>query len=509
MKVATAAQIRELERLTFERGTPSLTLMENAAAAVRDVITRTRKPGRAAILCGAGNNGGDGFAVARLLKAAGWQTVVYTFGDAAKYSDDTRINRERWDGEVRTVPDEDIARADCIVEAICGIGFRGSLEGDMKTAVEYANRRTGLNAPLRVAVDIPAGVQADTGRVEGVVFDAGITVTFTLPKPGLFLLPGALYCGHVLTANVGVPVELVAKLPSPFSTGDRMFADAVMPIRRKDAHKADFGRLLVVGGSADYPGAVCFTTNAAVRMGAGLVTCAVPRCLYPIVAPKFMEAMPRRMPQDKAGRFSPAALPALLTLQGVSQATVIGPGLGRSDALTELVAAYLRGGQCPAVVDADGIFALAAHMDVLRGLARPVVLTPHDGEFARMTGGNPPPAGGIERLETARAFARIYRCVLVLKGHRTITAAPDGRVIVNTSGNPGMAKGGSGDVLAGIIGALLCQGLEPFLAASVGVYLHGAVGDVCANGIGEYGMTPSDMIAALPQVTKKYNNRVW
>lgn len=509
MKVCSAAEIRAIEKIAIEeRGIPSLTLMEHAAAAVRDAVLSSKRK-TVAILCGPGKNGGDGFAAAKMLADAGLSVLVYALGSPDGRAEETQHYAALYTGEVRTRPDADLLRVDAIVDALFGVGFHGALAGDFHAAVELANRRRGLAAPLRVAVDVPSGVNADSGEVEGIAFDAALTVTFTLPKAGLYLLPGTLYAGRVVTANVGIPLELLGGVQSPFGTIDRVMADMAMPIRRADAHKGDFGRLLVVGGSAEYPGAVGFAANAAVRTGAGLVTAAVPSGLYPIVAPKFAEAMPRRMPEDAGGRFASEALPGLLTLQDASQAVVIGPGLGRSDALNAMIPALLAPGKCPVVVDADGIFALAAHMDVLQALSRAVILTPHDGEFARLTGGRFPPPGGLPRIECAREFAKTHRCLLVLKGHRTIVAAPDGHVFVNTTGNPGMARGGSGDVLAGMIGALLAQGLSPIHAAALGVFFHGSSGDLCANTIGEYGMTPTDMIAHIPAVLKRYNGRAW
>ena len=508
MKIASAEQIRKLEQDAISMGAvTSLGMMEKAAKAVTNTALAARKR-RAVVLCGTGKNGGDGFAIARLLAEGGMNVCVYALGDPEKRAEETVYQAEMWKGEVRTQPDVDIAFAEIIIDALFGIGFHGKLEGDFERAVKFANSRRGSGAPFRIAVDIPSGVNADTGAVDGEAFRAAVTVTFTLPKPGQSLLPGAEYCGRVIPADVGIPPKMLMPLISPFGTADRLFADRAMPLRPVTAHKGDFGRVLVIGGSVDYPGAPAFTANAAVRTGAGLVTAAVPLALYPIMAQKLAEAMPRRMPMDKAGRFAKESLPALLTLQGSATATVLGPGLGRSDILNELVRALLLGGQSPIVVDADGIFALAQHKDVLQVLRRPVILTPHDGEFARLLGENPPSAG-MERLECAREFAKANRCILVLKGYRTITAAPDGRVYVNTTGNPGMAKGGSGDVLAGMIGAFCAQRIDPFIAATLGVYFHGLAGDICANGIGEYGMTPSDMIGAIPAALKRYNSRTW
>ena len=515
MRVASAAQMREIERIAIEsRGIPSLDLMERAATAVTNTVMRTmaakkiEKP-TVCILCGTGKNGGDGFAIARLLSDAGVKVRVYAVGEDEKRAEDTAANAARFTGEVRRKPDNGVFKADCIIDALFGIGFHGELTGDARTLVELANSRHGVSAPLRVAVDIPSGVNADTGAVEGVAFNAGITVTFTLPKPGLYLLPGAKYAGSVLIANIGIPADIFPAFQPPFIALDRSVCDTIIPTRPADAHKGHFGRVLLIGGSAEYPGAPVMAANAAVRSGAGLVTAAVPSSIYPIVSSKLTEAMPRRMVQDKAGRLSPGSLAALLTLQAGSQAVLFGPGLGRSDTMPALAEALLRGGLSPMILDADGLNAVSAHMDMLSTIKRPLILTPHDGEFARLNGGAAAPADGPARLDRARAFAVQYHCILVLKGHRTIIASPDGRLFVNTNGNPGMAKGGSGDVLAGMIAAFAAQGIDPFLAAAAGVFFHGAAGDACANSIGEYGMTPTDIVNAIPATLRRYNSRAW
>jgi len=258
LKVATAEQIRELEQDVFDRKiADSLTLMERAAKAVVQTVL-TLKKRKAVVLCGTGKNGGDGFAVARLLKEAGMEVCVYALGNPEKRAQETIHQAELWTGEVRTEPDFSIGMAEVIIDALFGIGFHGKLEGDFEKAVHIANMRKGPLGALRVAVDIPSGINADTGAVEGEAFHAAITVTFTLPKPGMYLLPAATYCGRIVTAAVGVPVDKILALKSDFETTERLFADRMMPLRPEAAHKGDFGRLLVIGGSLDYPGAPSF-----------------------------------------------------------------------------------------------------------------------------------------------------------------------------------------------------------------------------------------------------------
>lgn len=270
----------------------------------------------------------------------------------------------------------------------------------------------------------------------------------------------------------------------------------LLPRRAPETHKNDYGRVLAVCGCRGYTGAAYFAAQGAVRMGSGVVTLAVPEAIYPILAVKLNEPVVRPMPADETGKFSAAAADELLALAARADALLIGSGLGRSAALDDLVRELIRTARCPMVIDADGINALAGHKDVLREAGGPCILTPHKGEFQRLSGAAP-----AEADAAAKSFAMETGCVLLLKSHRTLISASDGRQMRNTTGNPGMAKGGSGDVLAGMLLSLLGQGLDAFDAACAGAWLHGAAGDRCAAEMGEYGMTPTDMLEALPYVT--------
>lgn len=269
-----------------------------------------------------------------------------------------------------------------------------------------------------------------------------------------------------------------------------------LPARQAETNKNDYGRVLAVCGCRGYTGAAYFAAQAAVRMGSGVVTLAVPEAVYPILAVKLNEPVVRPLPGDGEGKFARAALEELQALASRADALLVGSGLGRSEALDEIVFSLIRTSTCPMVVDADGINALAGHIDILRQAGAPVILTPHKGEFARVSGVAPAQAD-----EAALEFAQRTGCVLLLKSHRTLITAPDGRQARNTTGNPGMAKGGSGDVLAGMLLSLLGQGVPPFEAACAGAWLHGAAGDLCAAACGEYGMTPGDMLGMLPRAT--------
>ncbi len=275
--------------------------------------------------------------------------------------------------------------------------------------------------------------------------------------------------------------------------------DVSLPRRDRNAHKGDFGRVVILGGSVGYSGAPVLAARGAVRSGAGLVTVLVPEPVWPVAAAKLNCAMPWPLPAEGDGTLSAAALPAALEKLAMADAALMGPGLGRGEGAASTVRALAGELKCPLVLDADGINALKGHIDVLDSRAgRLTVLTPHDGEFARLAGGPP----GEDRVAAARRFAAGHGCVLVLKGHRTVTAFPDGEVFVNTSGNPGMAKGGSGDVLAGMLLGLLGQGFPPKQAAPWAVWLHGAAGDLAAAALGEYAMTPADLVDFLPQIMK-------
>lgn len=284
---------------------------------------------------------------------------------------------------------------------------------------------------------------------------------------------------------------------------DQAYVDGILPRRKPDADKNAFGRVLCVCGSAGYTGAAYFAAQGAVRMGSGVVTLATPEKAWPVLAVKLNEPVVRPMPCGTDGMLSREALPVLTALAARADAVLIGCGLGLSDAVTEIVCALLQGAKCPVVLDADGINALSAHKDVLQQTAQPVVLTPHAAEFERLSGIKQPDT------ESLSGFAQENRCILLYKGHRTRIFAPDGRMYRNHSGNPGMAKGGSGDVLAGMLVSLCGQGISPVQAACAAAWLHGRAGDLAANRLSEYGMTPGDMLQYLPELLKRYNTREW
>ena len=505
MILRNSKTMRELDNAAIVRaGIPSIQLMKNAAEHLATVAAdMAGENRRAVIFCGSGNNGGDGIAAAILLVRAGFAVRVYLVGSREKMTPDTREMERLFVELGGTVYDftsgtagleRELASAGVTIDAMFGIGLRSELRG---LPLEAARLMNATPSPI-LAADIPSGVEADTGRVLGYAVNAAVTVTFTSAKPGHFAEPGCLWCGEVLVRDIGIPSGLMPDADT-FSIGP---AEAALPRRPRISHKGTFGRLLVVGGSTGLTGAPSFASRAAIRSGAGLVYIGVPRDIYDITAVKNDEAMPFPLASDADGRISREAYPVIRKRLEEMNAAVIGPGLGRSADLKLIVRELVREAAVPLILDADALDAVADEISVLREAKHPVVLTPHEGEFARLGGD----ISNGDRIGAAREFAAQNHCVLVLKGHRTICAFPDGEVYITTTGNPGMATGGTGDVLAGMIGALLCQ-LPLKRAVITAVWLHGAAGDVCAAKLGEYSMTPGDIIDMLPEILKKQTER--
>ena len=477
MKAADAAAIGE-------RGIDSLLLMERAAGALceaaEELLGERR---RAAVFCGPGNNGGDGVAAARLLRERGVEVRAWLVGDRAKMTADTRSMEARLraaGGELERFDPEDgeiaawIGEAGVIVDALFGVGLSRPLAGDALSAVRLINRS---NAPV-AAADIASGVSADNGRILGEAVRADCTVTFSRGKPGHFIEPGCVCCGELRIVDIGIPRDLVRQ------SGCGIHAvhgeDVRLPARDPLSHKGDHGKLLILGGSVPYTGAPTLCARAAVRAGAGLVYLGVPAEIYEITAIKNDEAMPfPRTEESVAERIAQCGV------------CVIGPGMGGSEDACALTARVLREFSGPVVADADALWAVSQEPAILEAAHRCPVLTPHEGEFARLLG-----RPVTDRLGDALGYAQEHGCIVVLKGHRTICAFPDGEAHVIDAGNPGMAKGGSGDVLAGVIGAMLGQ-MPQRQAVITACWLHARAGDIAAARCGEYAVKAGDIINML------------
>lgn len=511
MKIVTAPTMQELDKRTIaEFGTPGLELMENAGRSCADVICREfgrRGPGRVLILAGKGNNGGDGHVIARLLRDRGWDVRVVLLAERSQIKGDAAANLERLPpGMVTSCTEEgrlagacgDLGRADLIVDALLGTGLTGQVDGLYREAVELMN---GSGRPV-LAVDIPSGVHGTTGQILGCAVRAQITVTFAMAKLGHVLYPGAELPGRLIVTEIGIPPSLMERAPGydflvPMEMG--------LLVRRRDrrGHKGDYGHCLFVAGSTGKTGAAALCANSAVRTGSGLVTLGVPETLHPILELKTTEAMTVPLPDGPAGYLAEGAYPVIAGLMKGRDVLAIGPGIDRQPGTVALVRKLVETVERPLVIDADGLNALATDLRVLkRKRSATVILTPHPGEMARLLQG-PVPAEHPERIAMAREFARDYGVYLVLKGARTIIAAPDGSAAINGSGNPGMASGGMGDVLTGIIASLVGQGYPAWDACRLGVFLHGFAADLVARRKGEIGISASDVQERIPYAYKR------
>ncbi len=506
MRLVTAEEMRAMDRATIDGGHVSgEMLMERAGAGVVRAMSGRYGPllaMRVLVLCGRGNNGGDGFVAARALQHAGAIPHVVVLGDAAKIAGDARTHlwAMRDDGVV-PVPvqsDADLAEAargewDFALDAMLGTGAEGAPRGLFAAGVEIL--RTLDDRGVRVvAVDLPTGLDADHGTIARRTVRADLTVTFGAPKRGQYLYPGRAFVGALEVVDIGL-VETPDPRALELATEETMAA--LVPLRDPRAHKGSAGRLLVIGGSAGMTGSVTLAARTANRGGAGYVRAAVPQSLADILAIKLTEEIALAMPETRERSLDRKALKPLLEAAGESHAVVLGPGMSRvpeSAALARRLAAKIM---TPLLIDADGLNAFDGHLGDLRSLGVPLVLTPHLGELSRLSGESP---ASLEarRIDAAREYAWAFRAVLVMKGAPTVIAAPDGRATVNPNGNPGMATLGAGDVLSGTIGALLAQGLEAYDAARLGVWVHGAAGDIAAAKLGVHGVTASDLVRAVP-----------
>ncbi|HXY51966.1 MAG TPA: NAD(P)H-hydrate dehydratase [Terriglobales bacterium] len=510
MKIVTAAEMREIDRATSERfGVPSLTLMENAGTAVAEFV-RSLYPHakQIALICGKGNNGGDGFVAARKLQHGGREVRVVLLADAAELQGDAAEMFARMGLSALAVKShEDLHAAaaqnafasDVLVDALLGTGFRPPVRGLYGEAIAEMNARP---APV-VAVDIPSGADADVlGEQTGAVVRADAIVTFTAPRPAHVF--GQLTSGPTVIAPIGSPEAAIeSKLGLKLITPHEI-ALLVAP-RPVAANKGNFGHVLVIGGSLGKAGAAAMAGMSILRSGAGLATVATPKAVLATVAGFHPEVMTEALAETEAGTISMRALEYGRIDELVKGKTVlaIGPGSSRNPETAEFVLTVVGRYRVPMVVDADGLNAFEGMAEKLTGKDHPVVITPHPGEMARLTGLSIPQIQR-DRIGVARKFAREHGLVVVLKGHRTLVASPDGEVWVNTTGNPGMATGGTGDILTGMVAGMMAQNPERILQAVLGaVYLHGLAGDVGREKMGEQSLVATDLVRALPEAFRR------
>jgi NAD(P)H-hydrate epimerase len=503
LKLVTSEQMRAIDaRAIRDHGVPGLVLMENAG---RSVVSAMEGffgglAGRSyAIVCGRGNNGGDGLVVARLLHSMGLPVVCVLLAEPRSLSGDAAANYERATAsgvEVALAPDSAsfaplkwrLSGCDVIIDAILGTGLARDVSGLAREVIDFL---AALGKPV-VAVDIPSGLSADTGKAQGAALQAALTVTFGCPKLGQAVYPGAGLVGRLEVADIGIPEAAVEAEGVLGHLLEAEEAASLLRPRPPDGHKGTFGHLLVVAGSVGKTGAAAMTSQAAARSGAGMVTLGSPQSVNPILAAKLTEVMTEPLPEEPR-----AALRRVEELSGGKDALAVGPGLSTAAGMSEFLCALVRECRLPMVIDASGLALLAADVAALGDAQAPRVLTPHPGEMARLMGISAAQVQA-DRIGSATRFAAEHRAVVVLKGARTVIAAPDGRFWVNASGTVAMATGGMGDVLCGLVGGLLAQGYGPLAAALLAAYWHGLAGEMAAERLAEVGVLASDVIDSLP-----------
>lgn len=507
MRVLNTQQMREADRQTIDEvGIPSIVLMENAgrqAVAAMEAAFDDLSTSKVGVICGRGNNGGDGFVVARTLAQRGIEALVFLLGSVTEIRGDARTNLEILGHLGLTVLEitnaqewelhsTELGECELIVDAILGTGFHGQLSGLMETVVADVN---GLGVPI-VAIDLPTGLSADSHEVAAEAIEASMTITLAAPKLPLVLPPADAYGGDLVIADIGIPSSVIDELEGPWVellTRERM--REVVPTRAADSHKGDFGRVLVVAGSLGRTGAAHLAALGALRSGAGLVTVAAPKSCVPIVAAMMPEYMTEPLEETAAGSIDFSAVDHVLDLK--ADVIALGPGLGQDPSTAAFIQAIVERAGVPIVLDADGLNAFSGDPDRLVGRESvDLIITPHPGEMARLIGGSIEQVQA-DRLSHARDFAAAHKLHVVLKGHRTIIAGPEGRSFINLTGNAGMATGGTGDLLTGMIAAWFAQLLDPEAACKLAVYLHGTAGDLADADEGDVSLLPTDIAAHL------------
>jgi hydroxyethylthiazole kinase-like uncharacterized protein yjeF len=514
MKVATAEEMQELDRKAIETyRIPGIVLMENAGRGAADVISNSFpeiQKKKIAIIAGKGNNGGDGFVIARYLLNQGIYVRVYLLTDPKGLRGDAETNFSifhRMKGEVISVPSSkdyikvkrDLEKFDILVDGIFGTGLDAEVRGYYREVIDHLNT---LQRPI-VAIDIPSGLDANTGKPLGTAIRASLTITFGLPKIGLLISPGLDYVGKkVKVIDIGIPKRLVEeeKIPTYLLEKEEIQKCLSIP-RNPDTHKGDYGHLLVIAGSVGKTGAAVMACQAALRMGAGLVTLAIPKSLNAILEMKLTEVMTEPLPETPKQTLSLRAFSAILRLCENKRAVIIGPGLGTLKETQSLILKLIKTLDLPIILDADGLTALATQPKTLPIKNRSLMLTPHPGEMARLIRSQVKEVLE-DRVGLSRNFSQSQHVHLILKGHPTLITTPKGEVYINPTGNPGMASGGTGDVLTGMIGGLVCQGFDILSSLQIAVYLHGMAGDEGAQEMGEKSLIATDIIEKIPTLLK-------
>jgi NAD(P)H-hydrate epimerase len=509
VRVTTAEEMRQLDRLAIgDYGIPGVVLMENAGAQVARILWQEYpdlRTWRVAVLCGRGNNGGDGFVVTRYLHHMGVPVQAFLVANPETVQGEARVHVEilRRLGMVPQVVStteaaqalgDQLAAYDLLVDALLGTGLKAAVSGPVQALISAMN---AAGKPI-VAVDIPSGLSADSGTILGDHVKADLTVTMALPKRGLLLYPAANYVGRLVVADIGLPASVRDHAAVSCHWLEAQEMAALLQARPEDSHKGTYGHVLIIAGGLGKTGAGALASMAALRAGAGLATFALPKSLNAAMEAKLTEVMTLPLPEVGQGLLGAEAAKLILDGLGGRSALVIGPGLGTHPETVRCVCDVLRQVRLPVVVDADGLNALAMQPELFGEIRAPLVLTPHPGELGRLQRTSTT-AIQADRLAAAQAMARSSGAVVVLKGAHTVIADPQGSLWINSTGNPGMATAGTGDVLSGMIGALLGQNYTASTAACLAVHAHGLAGDLAAAAVGQRSLLAGDVLEALPR----------
>ncbi len=502
--VLTSEGQRAIDQRAVAGGVSSAALMESAGRSAAELICQSRHWKRAVVVAGRGGNGGDALVVARYLHQAGMTVSAFAVCAPEQFSETTATMAQRLEqtarGRLQSLTEnldplkEALEEADGVIDGLFGSGFDRPLSDRFLEVVEIVNAARAQT----VSLDLPSGLPSD----RGCPFDGAVRADFTIAmeflKPAHLLYPARSYCGNILLARVAYPEKVLVDLVPLARVPTRTGARALLPARPPNGHKGTFGRVLVVAGSIGMSGAAILCAKGALRAGAGLVTVACPAAINAVVETALTEAITLPLP-DEEGHLTPDAIETLSSALDRADVVAIGPGLSRQSSVGELVLALLDRIEVPIVLDADGLFLLAPHLDGLRELSGRIVLTPHPGELSHLID-RPADQIDAKRIEVTRAFAAKHGVVLLLKGRPTAIGTPDGEVYLNSTGNTGLATGGSGDVLTGLVAGFLAGGARPADAAVLGAYVHGASADSLARNTAERSILPSDLIDALPAV---------
>lgn len=508
MKLVTVEEMRDIDNSASEEyKIPSLILMENAGRAVAEKAIEysggSVRSKRILVFSGKGNNGGDGFVAARHLFNQGADVKVFLLYPREEITGDALANLEILEAlgiNISVAGPRDVQRvkisliyADLVLDAIYGTGFKGKARGVAASVIGAIN---DSGKPV-IAVDIPSGLNADSGNVEGPCIRASLTCTLGLPKLGLYLFPGLEFCGKITLADISLPVNLIESGELKFNLIDEQLCCTFFSPRHHSSHKGTFGHVFVAGGSEGMTGAVALAAQAAIRSGAGLVSACIPASLNYVMENKLTEVMSIPLPENENGILGPEAADVLSEKAGKDDVIAVGPGLSTLPGTDDFVSNLLLKSPCPLVIDADGLNAIAANPDVLLETNVSLIITPHPGEMARLTGYTTQEIQS-NRINVSRNFASQFGVVVVLKGANTVVAVPNGEVYINSTGNPGLATAGTGDVLTGLVASFLAQGLPLEKAAAAAAYVHGATADNLKTTIGERGMTAGEIVRNIP-----------